>query len=259
MTILLIVFLGTLYPIYYEVVYNEKFSVGPNYFSELITPAVFTLIILFTAEQFPKILSMDKLKLFIILVVATIAVLIMNSFSMGLFLSGIFLAILIFKAIFDFLSKKKSLKIHKVLGHLAVASLTFSVLLNHEFSKNIDFKIKPNDQVEFMGTNLIFKSADVIQSQNFNSVVANFEVEDKGKYFNIVAEKRRYKVGGVITSETGIAPYITKDYLVVLGDLKPDGSWVVRYSIKYGIMMIWVSSCLLLLSILYGTIRRHDY
>tara|TARA_B100001758_G_scaffold214790_1_gene200089 strand:+ start:1516 stop:3264 length:1749 start_codon:yes stop_codon:yes gene_type:complete len=259
MTILLIVFLGTLYPIYYEVVYNEKFSVGPNYFSELITPAVFALIILFTAEQFPKILSMDKLKLFIILVVATIAVLIMNSFSMGLFLSGIFLAILIFKAIFDFLSKKKSLKIHKVLGHLAVASLTFSVLLNHEFSKNIDFKIKPNDQVEFMGTNLIFKSADVIQSQNFNSVVANFEVEDKGKYFNIVAEKRRYKVGGVITSETGIAPYITKDYLVVLGDLKPDGSWVVRYSIKYGIMMIWVSSCLLLLSILYGTIRRHDY
>ena len=45
MTILLIVFLGTLYPIYYEVIYNEKFSVGPNYFSQLITPAVFALII----------------------------------------------------------------------------------------------------------------------------------------------------------------------------------------------------------------------
>ena len=110
-----------------------------------------------------------------------------------------------------------------------------------------------------MGTNLVFKSADVVPSQNFNSYVANFEVEDNGKYFNIVAEKRVYKAGGVITSETGIAPYITKDYLVVLGDLKPDGSWAVRYSIKYGIMMIWMSSCLLLLSILYGTIKRYEH
>ncbi len=259
MTILLIVFLGTLYPIYYEVIYNEKFSVGPNYFSDLITPTVFALIMLFTAEQFPKILSMDKLKLFLVLVVGISAVLVINSLSMGLILAGIFLVILIFKGVFDLLSRNKSLKLHKVLGHLAVVSLTFSVLLNHEFSKNIDFKIKPNDEVKFMETNLIFKSVDIVPNKNFDSVVGIFEVEDKGKNFNIVSEKRVYKVGGVITSETGIAPYITKDYLLVLGDRYKDGSWSVRYSIKYGIMMIWVSSCLLLLSILYGTIRRYDY
>ena len=78
---------------------------------------------------------------------------------------------------------------------------------------------------------------------------------------NLHAQQMRlyHKGGGVITSETGIAPYITKDYLVVLGDLKPDGSWAVRYSIKYGIMMIWMSSCLLLLSILYGTIKRYEH
>ena len=110
-----------------------------------------------------------------------------------------------------------------------------------------------------MGTNLIFKSVDIVPNKNFDSVVGTFEVEDKGKNFNIISEKRVYKVGSVITSETGIAPYITKDYLLVLGDRYKDGSWSVRYSIKYGIMMIWMSSCLLLLSILYGTIRRYDY
>ena len=263
MTILLIVFLGTLYPIYYEVIYNEKFSVGPNYFSQLITPAVFALITLFTLEQFPKLLSVNKLTIFLLLIAAILifvaAIPIKIFVSFGLILSGLFLLILISKAILNLYNKNKSIRLHKTLGHLAVAWLTFSVLLNYEFSKNIDFRIKPSDKVEFMGTNLVFKSADVVPSQNFNSYVANFEVEDNGKYFNIVAEKRVYKAGGVITSETGIAPYITKDYLVVLGDLKPDGSWAVRYSIKYGIMMIWMSSCLLLLSILYGTIRRHDY
>ena len=258
MTILTIVFLGTLYPIYYEVIYNEKFSVGPKYFSELITPAVFILIILFTLEQFPKILSMDKLKASLILIAGTAIIFIINYFNMGLLLSGIFLAALILKFVLDLLNNK-SVRLHKLFGHLAVVLLTFSVLLNHEFSKNIDFKIKPNDKVEFMGTNLIFKSVDVVPNKNFDSVVGTFEVEDKGKNFNIISEKRVYKVGGVITSETGIAPYITKDYLLVLGDRYKDGSWSVRYSIKYGIMMIWMSSCLLLLSILYGTIRRYDY
>tara|TARA_B100000131_G_scaffold153239_1_gene148627 strand:+ start:1901 stop:3637 length:1737 start_codon:yes stop_codon:yes gene_type:complete len=263
MTILLIVFLGTLYPIYYEVIYNEKFSVGPNYFSQLITPAVFALMTLFTLEQFPKLLSVNKLTIFLLLIAAILifiaAIPIKIFVSFGLILSGLFLLILISKAILNLYNKNKSIRLHKTLGHLAVAWLTFSVLLNYEFSKNIDFRIKPSDKVEFMGTNLVFKSADVVPSQNFNSYVANFEVEDNGKYFNIVAEKRVYKAGGVITSETGIAPYITKDYLVVLGDLKPDGSWAVRYSIKYGIMMIWMSSCLLLLSILYGTIKRYEH
>ena len=263
MTILLIVFLGTLYPIYYEVIYNEKFSVGPNYFSQLITPAVFALITLFTLEQFPKLLSVNKWTISLLLVAGILIIIASTSIkifiSFGLILSGLFLLVLVIKAILNLFIKNKSIRLHKTLGHLAVAWLTFSVLLNYEFSKNIELRIKPNDKVEFMGTNLIFKSEEVIDSQNFKSVVANFEVEDKGKYFNIVAEKRRYKAGGVYTSETGIAPYITKDYLVVLGDLKPDGSWAVRYSIKYGIMMIWMSSCLLLLSILYGTIRRHEY
>tara|TARA_B100001250_G_scaffold153048_1_gene131430 strand:- start:845 stop:2668 length:1824 start_codon:yes stop_codon:yes gene_type:complete len=263
MTILTIVFLGTLYPIYYEVIYSEKFSVGPKYFSELITPTVFMLITLFTLEQFPKILSMDRLKVSLILIVGTAIIFIINYFNMGLLLSVIFLAILILKFVLDLLNNK-SVRLHKLFGHLAVVLLTFSVLLNHEFSKNIDFKIKPNDKVKFMGTNLTFKSMDDVpnkenENKNFDSFVGTFEVEDKGKIFNITSEKRIYKVTGVITSETGIAPYITKDYLLVLGDRYKDGSWSVRYSIKYGIMMIWMSSFLLLFSILYGTIRRYDY
>ena len=103
MTILLIVFLGTLYPIYYEVIYNDKFSVGPNYFSQLITPAVFALITLFTLEQFPKLLSVNKLTIFLLLIAAILifvaAIPIKIFVSFGLILSGLFLLILISKAI----------------------------------------------------------------------------------------------------------------------------------------------------------------
>ncbi len=266
MTILAIVFLGTLYPIYYEVIYNEKFSVGPNYYSNLITPAVIMLILLFTMEQFPRILSMNKFKLSLILIAIVFVTLVAKFwsifvFNLGLILSGVFLVILLLKAGIDILNKKKSIRLHKILGHFAVTLLTFSVLLNHEFSRSIDFKIKPNDEVEFMGTNLLFKSVDsqVLQNQNYDSVLGAFEVEDNGNTFQIIAERRIYKIREIKTTETGIAPHFLKDYVVVLGDRKKDGSWIVRYSIKYGIMMIWISSFLLLLSILYGTIRRYDH
>ena len=49
-----------------------------------------------------------------------------------------------------------------------------------------------------METNLIFKSVDVVPSKNFDSVVGTFEVIDKDRKFNIVSEKRVYKIGGVI-------------------------------------------------------------
>ena len=44
MTILVVVFIGTLYPIFNEIWYGQKISIGPNYYSDLITPLVLSLI-----------------------------------------------------------------------------------------------------------------------------------------------------------------------------------------------------------------------
>ena len=52
MTILLIVFIGTLYPLFYESVYQQPLSVGPKYFSDLITPLVIALISIFSFDIF---------------------------------------------------------------------------------------------------------------------------------------------------------------------------------------------------------------
>ena len=137
---------------------------------------------------------------------------------------------------------------HKVLGHLSVVMLTLAVLANHQYSESIDVKLKPGDQVQFSGSTLKLNSINIEGKENFDSVVARFSVREATN-----------EVGGVITSETGISTSIIKDYHIVLGDRYQDGSWSIRFSINYGIMMIWISSIILLLSMLYGTIRRHGY
>ena len=264
LAILLIVFLGTLYPIVTEVFYGQKLSIGPNYFSSLITPLVLILITLFSVEQFPTLLKNDKKNLFLGVLLIALAVIIIDflkisAFSVGLYFVALILSILLLKASVELVTKRQITIAHKVLGHLSVVLLTFAVIANHEFSESLDVRLKPGEEVEFSNTVVRLDSVDVEGEMNFDTVVANFSIQSGETQSNLKSEKRVYKIGGVITSETGIVSTIQKDYHIVLGDRFQDGSWSIRYSINYGIMLIWISSILLLLSMLYGTIRRHGY
>ena len=264
LAILLIVFLGTLYPIVTEVFYGQKLSIGPNYFSSLITPLVLILITLFSVEQFPNLLKNNKRNFFlgvlsIALVVIIIDFLKISAFSLGLYFVALVLSILLLKALVELVTKRQITIAHKVLGHLSVVLLTFAVIVNHEFSESLDVRLKPGEEVEFSNTVVRLDSVDVEGEMNFDTVVANFSIQSGETQSNLKSEKRVYKIGGVITSETGIVSTLQKDYHIVLGDRFQDGSWSIRYSINYGIMLIWISSILLLLSMLYGTIRRHGY
>ena len=264
LVILLIVFLGTLYPIVTEVFYEQKLSIGPDYFSSLITPLVFILIGLFLAEQFLTSLKANKKKtlLFLGFVSSIFLILFITDLSpinLGLLFVLLVLVILLARALIE-LALNKDIKImHKVLGHLSVVLLTFAVLVNHQFSESVDVKLKPGDEVQFSGSTLKLDSINIEGKENFDTVVARFSVSEASNEKNLISEKRVYKIGGVITSETGISSSIIKDYHIVLGDRYQDGSWSIRFSINYGIMMIWISSIILLLSMLYGTIRRHGY
>ncbi len=264
LAILLIVFLGTLYPIVTEVFYGQKLSIGPNYFSSLITPLVLILITLFSVEQFPNLLKNNKRNFFLgVLSIALVLIFIdflkISAFSVGLYFVALVLSILLLRALVELVTKRQIHIAHKVLGHLSVVLLTFAVIANHEFSESLDVRLKPGEEVKFSNTVVRLDSVDVEGEMNFDTVVANFSIQSGETQSNLKSEKRVYKIGGVITSETGIVSTIQKDYHIVLGDRFQDGSWSVRYSINYGIMLIWISSILLLLSILYGTIRRHGY
>ena len=107
-------------------------------------------------------------------------------------------------------------------------------------------------------TSVSFESIELENQDNFDSIKANFLVDYQGNESLIQSERRIYRIGGQITSETGISPSFLKDYLIVLGDRYSDGSWTLSFSIKYGIMTIWLSSVLLMLSMLYGIIKRSN-
>ena len=104
-----------------------------------------------------------------------------------------------------------------------------------------------------LNSKIFFEKVEIVTDSNFNGVRAKFVIDEE---YPLLPEKRVYKVGGQITSETAVNSTFLKDYLIVLGDRFQDGSWSVTFSKKYGILMIWMSSFALLLSIFYGGLRR---
>jgi len=253
--ILLVVFIGTLYPILTEVIFSQKLSIGPDYFSQLISPLVLVLIALFTYEQFMSLSKKTIFKLSGLLIVsATVLFIVLPAnVYLNLIFSFVFLVVLVIKAIYDFQQRRTLIQPHKVLGHFSVALMTLAIIFNHNFSERVDIRISPGDEIKVMNADIQFESIDIVAEQNFDSVKANFVVNEN---FALTPEKRIYKVGGQITSETAVNSNIIKDYLIVLGDRFEDGSWSAAFSIKYGIFIIWLSAGLLLVSMLYGTIRR---
>jgi cytochrome c-type biogenesis protein CcmF len=184
LVILLIVFLGTLYPIVTEVFYEQKLSIGPDYFSSLISPLVFVLIGLFLIEQFLSNLKANKkntllLLGFFALIFLVLFITELSPINLSLLFVFLVLLILLTRGISRARATTKDIKImHKVLGHLSVVILTLAVLANHEYSESIDVKLKPGDQVEFSGSTLKLNSINIEGKENFDTVVARFSVNE---------------------------------------------------------------------------------
>ena len=121
------------------------------------------------------------------------------------------------------LNHQTSLRMHKLFGHLSVAALTFSVLFNHNFSESVDIKVSEGDQMNLLNSKIFFEKVEIVTDSNFNGVRAKFVIDEE---YPLLPEKRVYKVGGQITSETAVNSTFLKDYLIVLGDRFQDGLMV---------------------------------
>ena len=63
-----------------------------------------------------------------------------------------------------------------------------------------------------MDTEIEFLGIEVIADQNFDSVVGNFQITTNDNVYQLASEKRVYKIGGIITSETGIKSLINETF-----------------------------------------------
>ena len=264
MFFLSVVLVGTIYPIFLEVLNGSKISVGPPFYHNLLIPFLIPFLIFMSFGPSLKWIK-DKLKKFNynILIIFLASLLISyviltkteNSFllSIPLIVLSIYLLLVTIK---DFFVSKSS--ISQKISHFGFSLLITSILLNGLFSNEFNSNMKVGDERIFNEKVVKLKEVNVTDVDNYKSLKASFEVTNKNSSFALYPEVRIYQQPLTITSEADIKTTLFSDNFLVFNILKDDGYYNVRYQYKPLMIWIWISTIFIGFGGLLSVIRKNE-
>ena len=264
MFFLSVVLIGTVYPIFLEVINDSKISIGPPFYHKMIAPLLIPFLffmaigpnIKWIKDPINKI-NYQKFIFLIISILLSFLFLKNNKLSYLLNLPLIGLGIyLFFLTIKDFFSKNSYLsqKISHFGFSLFILSILFNGILASEYSSNM----KVGDERIFMDKIIKFENLKVVKGQNYQSLIGEFKITDKKDILNFKPEIRVYDQPETITSEADILTTIYSDNFIVFNILKNDGFYNVRYQNKPFMIWIWLSVVLMTLGGTLSLFKKND-
>ena len=263
MYFLSVVLIGTVYPIFLDVISSEKISVGPPFYQKLIVPFLIPFLLFMSLGPRLKWIKSkieNKNSLVITFVISVILTfLIIKNLTTDL----LFYTILISAAFFLFFTTLKELLIKKfnnisqTISHFGFSLLILSILFNSILSSEIITNIKIGERYDYDKGEIFFKNIEERKESNFKSIIASFEIKDKnGKTIELNPEIRIYNQPVIITSEADIKTTLLEDKFLVMNLVKGNEYFNIRYQIKPFMVWIWISVLLLSLGGLMSLFKR---
>ena len=264
MYFLSVVLIGTTYPIFLEVITNDKISVGPPFYHKLIIPFLFPFLLFMAIgpklnwikDSFKKIKN-QQIIFFVISIIITYFI-VVNSSVKDLFLSTLIVGALylFFNVLNDFINKKNNLS--QKIAHLGFSLLVISIIFNSLFSSEFSANMKVGDKLNYNNIEINLKNIDTIDKQNYKSIIANFEIIKNQKdkvLFN--PEIRIYNQPKILTSEADIKSSILEDKFIVINLVKGQEYFNVRYQVKSFMIWIWLSTLILIIGGFTSFIKKY--
>ena len=252
MYFLSVILVGTIYPIFLEVISSEKISVGPPFYTKLIVP--FLIPFLFAMAIGPKLNWIksevqNKINLIIFLVISfLISFLILKNLNDNFLLNSILLTsafYLFFITTKDFMIKKIQ-NFSQNLAHFGFSLLILSILLNNIFSTEVITNLKIGETFKSKNLTINFQSIDQKDEQNFKSLIGKFEINSsKDESIILKPELRIYNQPNIITSEADIKISLLKDRFITMNSVQNQNYFNIRYQVKPFMIWIWISVLLI--------------
>ena len=249
---LVTVFLGTVYPIFTEVIFNTKISVGPPFYNTVIIPFVIVFLILMSLgpeskwikTKFPirKLLAILILS-FVLNLIISVIFKSTSLISNLIFITSFFLIIMSFLDVIKLIQLNKITLISRSVSHLGFGLLILFIGLNHNFSKEYDVNIKTGEIKKLNNFDLKFKDLKLTNSQNYKSIIGNFELKDNDKNLikELKPEIRIYQNPETLTYEASIKSTIFNDYYLTMSNLQNSEYYNVKVQVKPFMSWLWLS------------------
>ena len=252
MYFLSVVLIGTVYPIFLDVISSEKISVGPPFYHKLIVPFLIPFLLIMAIGPKLKWIKSDlnnKIYLISLLIISILlAFLVIKNFDLNILIYTILISsalYLFFITMRDFFIKKYK-NISQNIAHFGFSLLILSILFNNLYSSEIITNLKVGETFDNSKTKILFESINQKKEKNYNSIIANFYISNsKGEVDRLSPELRIYNQPSIATSEADIKTTLMADKFIVINLVQNQDFFNVRYQVKPFMLWIWLSVILI--------------
>ena len=249
---LITVLLGTIYPIFTDVLTGNKISIGPPFYNVVIIPVVVIFLLIMAIGPKVKWIKekFNNLKNYLLILLGSILInfLIIFLFKSYSILSNLIIISSLFLVISSLIDAFKSFKKNKtdfarVISHASFGFLIMFIGLNHIFSIEKDYNIKLGETKNFDNYSIKLQNLETENFSNYKAVIGSLEIKNnKTNRKNILKpEIRIYENPQTLTYEAAITTSVLKDYYLTMSNIDRSDYYNIKFQKKPLMIWIWIS------------------
>ena len=255
------VLLGTLYPLFLDLLTGNKVSVGPPFFNATFVPLCAPLFAALCvgpflgwkrAELWPALMRL-RIALVVSLAAIVVAMTMIDSrstlaalaFGFGVWLIVGSLASLSDRVRSGTLRTIPRSTLGMVISHAALGVVVLGSVATSSWNTELMHTMKPGDRIEFAGYSVLLERMDEVRGPNYIAERATLNVSVGGKAYTVLQPERRlFTVQRRQIAETAIQTNLLRDFYATLGEGNPQQGWVIRLYLNPLAPWIWLGAAL---------------
>jgi len=261
----LTVFIGTVYPLFSEMIFQTAVSVGAPYYNFTFNILLAPIIILMAFA--PQIKwhnhhSQNQIKLLIIFLTGFVASLISYFIFYNLFFSiSVFITAPLFiqSVVVLFAKFKKDFRFYaQWLAHLSIGIFIIAAVSTEQFDTEENLLFKKDNNNELLlnsGGYAYIENIQNIEKLNHVQILLDMKIVEENKTYSLSPSKNIYQPSGQITNEVSVVNNFFSQYYATISQIESD---LVSINLVYKpfINLLWMSALMLILGIFGSIIRK---
>jgi|TARA_B110001454_G_scaffold24697_1_gene24233 cytochrome c-type biogenesis protein CcmF len=272
------VFLGTLFPMFYQAITDDLISIGPPYFNAIFIPLMSLLVLVLGVGPMSRwkktsvsylIEQLGKVALTSLAIGVVLPTIILLQVSWVAIVAVTLAAWIVLSMLKD-MANKTANKAARLAGlralslsyygmqaaHFGMALMLIGVAFTSEFSEEKSVLLAPGESIDVGSYNFTFNDTQAITGPNYVGTQADFSVSKNGNELgNLNPERRIYLATGTPSTEMAIDAGFLRDLFVTLGEEKENSAWTMTIYVKPFIRWIWLGAIFMAFG---GTVAAGD-
>jgi cytochrome c-type biogenesis protein CcmF len=273
LTACLIVFLGTLFPLFHKELGLGSISIGEPFFNQMFYYLTIPFALMlglgpwvrWKQQQFTPLVKPLGLVFVAALILALGVLASMQSVQANLALLGMLLGAWVgvsalaevmlrmrqFGSVTQGLTKLNASHYGMTLAHIGFAVLVIGVAMTKTYTEERDVRMQEGDTATLAGYQFTLVDVYDLDGPNYGGQAAELDVRKDGRYVtHLHAEKRFYRIQRTIMTEAAVHARLSRDLYVSLGEELPGNAWALRIQVKPFVRWIWLGGLLMTLGAL---------